>query len=78
MLSPASILDFSDLPIGIFTGGMAYGNKNKGLTIMRGRSKTLLLADHVVDFQVLISTPPGAGKHRHRVLVVLSNIGVGP
>ena len=38
----------------IFSGGMPYGNKNKGLTVMRGRSKSLLLSDYVVDFQCLV------------------------
>ena len=38
---------------------------------MRGRSKTLLLAEHVMDFKVLISTPPGAEFPEPQALFVL-------
>jgi len=60
-----------DLPIVIFSGGMPYGNKNKGLTIMRGRSKTLLLSECVVDFQCLVGTPLGADAPEPQALFVL-------
>ena len=46
----------------IFSGGMPYGNKNKGLTVMRGRSKSLLLSDYVIDFQCLVLPAGPQGK----------------
>ena len=36
---------------------MPYGNKNKGLTVMKGRSKSLLLSEQVIDFQCLLGSP---------------------
>jgi len=47
-----------EAPLVIFSGGMPYGNHNKGLTIMRGRSKSLILSDYVVDFECLYTTLP--------------------
>ena len=41
----------------IFSGGLAQGNNRKGLTLMRGRSKMLLLSDFVVDFVCMVDTP---------------------
>jgi len=41
----------------IFSGGLAQGNNKKGLTLMRGRSKMLLLSDFVVDFVCIVDTP---------------------
>lgn len=50
-----------EAPLVIFSGGMPYGNHNKGLTIMRGRSKSLILSDYVVDFECLYTTLPTSG-----------------
>lgn len=45
----------------VFSGGMAYGNNRRGITLMRGRSKNLLLTDVVVDFQCLVASPYPTG-----------------
>ena len=46
----------------IFSGGLALGNNKKGLTLLRGRSKMLMISDHVVDFACLAATPWKQGK----------------
>ena len=46
----------------IFSGGLAQGNNKKGLTLMRGRSKMLLLSDFVVDFVCIVETPWQQGE----------------
>ncbi len=53
---------FSDPCIVIFSGGLAQGNNRKGLTLLRGRSKMLLLSDFVVDFVCLCDTPWEQGE----------------
>ncbi|XP_065648089.1 syntaxin-binding protein 5 isoform X2 [Hydra vulgaris] len=60
-----------DVPLVIFSGGMSAGNKNKGLTLIRGRSKNLVLSDFIVDFQCLLSTPRMAELPEPLALFVL-------
>lgn len=60
-----------ELPLVIFSGGMPYGNKNKGLTLMKGRSKSLLLSEQVIDFQCLHGSPYPTECPEPQALVVL-------
>jgi len=60
-------------PIIIFSGGMPYGNNRRGITIMRGRSKTMLLTDHVIDFQCLVSSPYPTENPPEALVVLLRN-----
>jgi len=63
-----------ELPITIFSGGMPYGNKNKGLTVMKGRSKSLLLSEQVIDFQCLLGSPwPTEHPDPQALIVLLRN-----
>jgi len=57
-----NIFIFRELPLVVFSGGMPYGNKHKGLTVMKGRSKSLLLSEQVIDFQCLLGSPWPTGQ----------------
>ena len=48
---------FREQSLVVFSGGLPQGNKHRGLTLVRGRSKMLLLSDVVVDFVCLCETP---------------------
>eukprot|EP00794_Sanderia_malayensis_P000394 gene394-1028_t len=55
----------------IFSGGLAQGNNKKGLTLLRGRSKMLLLSDFVIDFVCLSGTPWRQGFQAPQIVITL-------
>ena len=56
------ILSFRDSCF-LFSGGLHYGSKCKGLTIMEGKTKKLLHTKPVVDFVSITDTPWESGKN---------------